>query len=128
MGKHTHILSLLRFPLGKIVRNTAGTAYRHECTDAAGAMAFEMVFAIFPCLLVLTALMVITGTPPEAFNQLIVELGIIIPPPLLAIVEARIAQSATSVVISCKRPRLKSQTIDGKQQKGSCVSYDDCNG
>ena len=90
MGKKKDILSLLRFPLGKIVRNTAGTAYRHECTDAAGAMAFEMVFAIFPCLLVLTALMVITGTPPEAFNQLIVELGIIIPPPLLAILEENV--------------------------------------
>ncbi len=84
------LLSSVRFPFGEIARDTAKSAYRHECTDAAGAMAFEMVFAIFPCLLVLTALMVITGTPPEAFNQLIVELGIIIPLPLLAIVEENI--------------------------------------
>ena len=82
-----NILILLRFPWGKIIGKTAGSAYRHECTDAAAAMAFDLVFAIFPCLLVLTALMVITGTPPDAFNQLIVELGIIIPLPLLAILE-----------------------------------------
>lgn len=82
-----YILKLHLVPWGRIIRATARSTYQHECTDAASAMAFDFVFAIFPCLLVLTALLVITGTSPDAFTLLLVDLGIIFPQPLLDIIE-----------------------------------------
>ncbi len=83
-------IKLPRISWGKIIRTTGKATSQHECTDAAAAMAFDWVFAIFPGLLVLTALLIITGTPPDAFKQLLVDLGIIIPPTLLGIIEENI--------------------------------------
>ena len=79
-----------RLPWGRIVKTTVRSAYQHDCTDAAAAMAFDFAFAIFPCLLVLTAMLVITGIPPDAFGQLLEDLGIVFPPPLLGIIDENI--------------------------------------
>ena len=77
-------------PWGKIAKDTLRATYQHDCTDAAAAMAFDFVFAIFPGLLVLTALMVIMGISPDAFKILLDDIGIIMPGALLEIVEDNI--------------------------------------
>ena len=77
-------------PWGKIAKDTLRATYQHDCTDAAAAMAFDFVFAIFPGLLVLTALMVIMGISPDAFKILLDDIGIIMPSALLEIVENNI--------------------------------------
>ena len=73
---------LRQLPWRTIVRKTAASSFRHDCTDAAAAMAFDLVFAIFPFILVLTASLVLTGTPPDVFTQRLTELGIVIPVPI----------------------------------------------
>ena len=75
---------------GQVFRETIRATYRHDCTDAAAAMAFDFVFAIFPCLLVLTALLVVTGISPHAFTELLIGLGIVIPAPILQAMEENI--------------------------------------
>lgn len=64
--------------------------YRHDCTIAAAAMAFDFVFAIFPGILVLTASLGILGISPEDFIQVLEILGIVIPVPLLEAIENNI--------------------------------------
>jgi uncharacterized BrkB/YihY/UPF0761 family membrane protein len=51
-------------PWGKIAKDTLRATYQHDCTDAAAAMAFDFVFAIFPGLFVLTASWLSWGFPP----------------------------------------------------------------
>ena len=75
-----------RIPWGRLFRATVRSTYVHDCTDAAASMAFDFVFAIFPCLLVLTALLVTVDIPPDALKQLLQDLGIVFPAPLLDIV------------------------------------------
>jgi membrane protein len=53
-------------------------------------MAFDFVFAVFPGILVLSAFLDVLGISPEAFSQLIDDLGIVVPGPLLNIVEDNI--------------------------------------
>lgn len=77
-------------PWEKIVRDTIRSTYLHDCTDAAAAMAFDFVFAIFPGILVLTALLVIMGIPPDSFKVLLDDIGIIVPDTLMDIVENNI--------------------------------------
>ena len=72
-------------------RDAVVATYRHDCTTAAPAMAFDFVFAIFPGILVLTALLGILGISPENFIQVLKILGIVIPVPLLAAVEDNIS-------------------------------------
>lgn len=74
----------------EIVRSTASASYRHDCTDVAAAMAFEFVFAIFPFILVLTASLVVTGIPPELFTQRLIDLGIVVPVPILKAVDENV--------------------------------------
>ena len=64
--------------------------YRHDCTDAAAAMAFDFVFAVFPGILILTALLGLMHISPEDFNRVLEDLGIIIPTPFLRVVEDNI--------------------------------------
>jgi membrane protein len=73
-----------------ICRETMSASYRHDCTDAAAAMAFDFVFAIFPGILILTTLLGIMHISPEDFNQVFEDLGIIIPAHFLTIVEDNI--------------------------------------
>ena len=53
-------------------------------------MAFEFIFAVFPGILVLTALLGFLGTSSEDFIQVLKILGIVIPVPLLEAVEDNI--------------------------------------
>ena len=79
-----------RVPWGRVVRNTIEAAYRHDCTDAAAAMAFDFVFAIFPGVLVLTGLLGVLHITPNAFTGMLETLGLLIPGPLLVDVEENI--------------------------------------
>jgi len=71
-------------------RDTVSATYRHDCTDAAAAMAFDFVFAVFPGILILTALLGLMHISPEDFNRVLEDLGIIIPAPFLTVVEDNI--------------------------------------
>ena len=65
--------------------------YRHDCTTAAPAMAFDFIFAIFPGILVLTALLGFLGISSEDFIKVLEILGIVIPVPLLEAIEDNIS-------------------------------------
>ena len=54
-------------------------------------MAFDLVFAIFPFILVLTGFLVITGIPPEVFTQRLTEVGIVIPVPILNAIDENVS-------------------------------------
>ena len=77
-------------PWGRAVQEAVKAAYRHDCTDAAAAMAFDFVFAIFPGILVLTALLGVMDISPDAFRGMIESLGIVIPGPVLVIIEENV--------------------------------------
>ena len=53
-------------------------------------MAFDLVFAIFPFILVLTASLVLTGIPPEVFTQRLTDLGIVIPIPIVKAIDENV--------------------------------------
>ena len=53
-------------------------------------MAFDLVFAIFPFILVLTASLVVTGIPPEVFTQRLIDLGVVVPVPILKAVDENV--------------------------------------
>lgn len=74
----------------EVGRDAVVATYRHDCTTAAPAMAFDFVFAIFPGILVLTALLGFLGISPEDFIRVLEVLGIVIPVPLLEAVEDNI--------------------------------------
>lgn len=73
-----------------IGREVAVATYHHNCTISAAAMAFDFTFAIFPGILVLTALLGILGISPEDFIQVLEILGIVILVPLLETIETNI--------------------------------------
>ena len=75
---------------GQAIARTVRAAYQHDCTDAAAAMAFDFVFAVFPGILILTAVLGLMSINPVAFNGTLESLGIVIPGPLLVIVEENI--------------------------------------
>jgi len=80
----------------RAVRNTVRATYAHDCTDAAAAIAFDLVFAVFPGLLVITALLGVLNITPNAFKGMLETLGIVIPGPLLVSVEENIEYLWTS--------------------------------
>ena len=53
-------------------------------------MAFDFVFAIFPGILVITALLAILDIPNDAFGSLMRDLGIVVPEPVVKIIEDNI--------------------------------------
>ena len=71
-------------------------AYRHDCTDAAAAMAFDFVFAIFPGILILTTMLGLMHISPEDFSLVIEDLGIIVPGHFITIVEDNIKYLSSS--------------------------------
>lgn len=69
-------------------------AYDHACADAAAAMAFDFVFAIFPGIIVLTALLSLMDIPVEVFGPLLHDFGIVIPGPLIEVIEGNLTHAA----------------------------------
>ena len=90
MAVTSGLVSYLRRPWGEVFKDTIAAAYHDDITDAAAAMAFDFVFAIFPGILVLTALLGITEISPEEFKTLLEGFGLVVPAPLLIIVERNI--------------------------------------
>ena len=56
-------------------------------------MAFDFVFAIFPGILILTALLALFDIPVEAFTGLVRDLGIVVPPPVSVVVEENVVHA-----------------------------------
>ena len=79
-------MSGLAAALGHALRQTLRSTYRHQCPDAAAAMAFDFVFALFPGILVLTGFLSLLDISVEDFAQLVADLGIVAPGPLAGIV------------------------------------------
>lgn len=69
-------------------------AYDHACADAAAAMAFDFVFAIFPGIIVLTALLSLMDIPVEVFGLLLHDFGVVIPGPLIEVIEGNLTHAA----------------------------------
>jgi uncharacterized BrkB/YihY/UPF0761 family membrane protein len=77
------------------VQTIRGT-YEHNCADAAAAMAFDFVFAIFPGIIVLTALFTVADIPVEAFGTLLHDFGVVLPGPVIDVVEDNLQQVANT--------------------------------
>ncbi len=83
--------------IGRIAGRTVRSAHDHDIGDAAAAMAFDFVFAIFPGILVLTTLLGALDVPVEAFTSLLHDMGVVVPEPLIRVVETNLRHaSATS--------------------------------
>lgn len=77
------------------VRTIRG-AYAHDCADAAAAMAFDFVFAVFPGIIVLTALLALLDIPVEAFGALLHDFGVVVPGPLITVIEENLQHAASA--------------------------------
>ncbi|HJP31770.1 MAG TPA: YihY/virulence factor BrkB family protein [Candidatus Latescibacteria bacterium] len=76
-----------------LVQTVRGT-YDHDCADAAAAMAFDFVFAVFPAIIVLTALLAVMDIPVEAFGALLHDFGVVVPGPLIDLIEDNLKHAA----------------------------------
>lgn len=76
-----------------LLRKTVRSTHDHHCNDASAAMAFDFVFAIFPGIIVLTMLLSLFDIPVEAFSGLVRDLGIVVPPPVAAVVEENVVHA-----------------------------------
>lgn len=74
----------------KVLRSTIYSTHKNDCTDAAAAMAFDFVFAIFPAILVLSAFIGVFAISPEDFSHLLDDLGIVLPAAFIKAVEDNI--------------------------------------
>ena len=79
-----------------VFAGTVRGAYDHDCADAAAAMAFDFVFAIFPAVIVLTALLSVMDIPVEAFGALLGEFDVVVPGPLIELIEENLRYSASA--------------------------------
>ena len=59
-------------------------------------MAFDFVFAVFPGILVISTLVAILEIPENALGKLMVDLGVVVPLPVVAIVEENLRHLARS--------------------------------
>ena len=75
------------------VQTIRGT-YEHNCADA--ATAFDFVFAIFPGIIVLTALFTVADIPVEAFGTLLHDFGVVLPGPVIDVVEDNLQHVANT--------------------------------
>ena len=86
--------ALLRFhwvvPAGRLFKKTVRSTYDHHCADASAAMAFDFIFAIFPGIVILAALLALMDIPIESFGELTSDLGIVVPHPVAAVVAENI--------------------------------------
>ncbi|MGY8824883.1 MAG: YihY/virulence factor BrkB family protein [Candidatus Latescibacterota bacterium] len=80
----------------RVLRSTVRSAYKHDCTDAAAAMAFDFVFAVFPAILVLSALIGIFDISTEDFLHLLEDLGVVLPSAFIKTVEDNLNHIADS--------------------------------
>lgn len=74
----------------RLIKDTVVSSYRNECPNAAAAMAFDFVFAIFPGILVLTILIAVFDIPLDAFSGLITGLEILLPSPMVQVVSENV--------------------------------------
>jgi len=79
-----------------VLRQTVCTAYQHQCPDAAAAMAFDFVFALFPGILVVVGFLSLLDISVEDFAQLVTDLGIVVPGPMGGIVTDNVQQLMSS--------------------------------
>ena len=77
-----------------VLVQTVRGAYNHDCADAAAAMAFDFVFAIFPGIIVLTALLALMDIPVEAFGSVLHDFGVVVPGPLIDVIEDNLKHAA----------------------------------
>ncbi len=75
---------------GQLIIAMMRAARTHDCTEAAAAMAFDFVFAVFPAILVLSAFISTFGISPDDFARLLDDLGIVLPVAFIRIVEDNI--------------------------------------
>ncbi|MEE2658135.1 MAG: YhjD/YihY/BrkB family envelope integrity protein, partial [Candidatus Latescibacterota bacterium] len=75
-----------RLRSGATLARLLRSAYDNDIGSTAGAMAFDFVFAIFPGILVLTALLSIMDISAVAFGSLLDDMGVVLPEPLRKIV------------------------------------------
>lgn len=94
-GDETILHSLVK-SLGRVVEDVVRSSHRHHCADAAAAMAFDFVFAVFPGILVISTLVAILEIPDNALAKLMLDLGVVVPLPVVAIVEENLAHLARS--------------------------------
>ena len=82
--------------MGRALEDVLRSSYRHQCAEAAAAMAFDFVFAVFPGILVVSTLLAVLEIPDHAFSGLMLDLGIVVPLPVMAIVEENVRHLARS--------------------------------
>jgi len=80
----------------QVIEDVVRFSYRHQCADAAAAMAFDFIFAVFPGILVVSTLVAILEIPDNAFGELMLDLGVVVPLPVAAIVEENVRHLARS--------------------------------
>jgi len=95
VGDETILHSLVK-SLGRVVEDVVRSSQRHHCANAAAAMAFDFVFAVFPGILVISTLVAILEIPDNALGILMLDLGVVVPLPVVAIVEENLAHLARS--------------------------------
>ena len=74
----------------RLIKGTVVSSYKNECANAAAAMAFDFVFAIFPGILILTILIAVFDIPLDAFSGLITGLEILLPSPMVQVVSENV--------------------------------------
>ncbi len=94
-GDKTILHSLVK-SLGRVIEDVVRSSHRHHCANAAAAMAFDFVFAVFPGILVISTLVAILEIPENALGKLMVDLGVVVPLPVVAIVEENLRHLARS--------------------------------
>ncbi|MEE3233723.1 MAG: YihY/virulence factor BrkB family protein [Candidatus Latescibacterota bacterium] len=78
------------------IRQTIFRAHKNGFTDSAAAMAFDFVFALFPAVLVLAAFIEAFGLSPDEFALLIEDWGIVLPNPLMQVLEDNLRHLVSS--------------------------------
>ena len=78
------------------IRQTVFRAHKNGFTDSAAAMAFDFVFALFPAVLVLAAFIEAFGLSPDEFALLIDDWGIVLPNPLMQVLEENLRHLVSS--------------------------------
>lgn len=75
------------FPWTRAAWRALGASWEHGCGDAAAAVAFDFVFAVFPGMLMLTALLGVLGVSPDSLSNALSGMGVVVPGPVLQVLE-----------------------------------------
>lgn len=76
--------------LSSVIRGVAQRAYRHDCTEVAGEMAFDFAFSIFPAALFAATLAGLLNISPEAFSNSLEVMGVFLHPHVKEMVESNV--------------------------------------